>query len=344
MSFTLLLTSAGGELTPQVIRYIKASERHDIRVIAVDMRTDVPARHLADGFATVPAGNARDYASRVAEIVREEGVDLVLPCSDEEALSLARERHLIETDGCRLACVDYETLAIFSDKARCYEALAGMGLPVPRWRKAETVEALRQAIDALLAERSALVAKPAVARGGRNVFVIRKALSEARTRDGGRELHLPPAQVETHVLPALAEQLPAIVMERLREPVHDLDMLAWQGRASRIVPRRRVDSAAPNAGHLFLDSEVLYKLGAKLIEGFNLTWLYDCDLMFDDDGQPQILEINPRPSGSIAVSICAGVPLIDDLVSLAKGEAMADVPSPAGKIVLPYKALMTLPA
>ena len=34
--------------------------------------------------------------------------------------------------------------------------------------------------------------------------------------------------------------------------------------------------------------------------------------------KPQILEINPRPSGSVVVSICAGVPLIKDLIFLTK--------------------------
>ena len=35
MTFTLLLTCVGGELSPQVIRSVKASRRHDVKVIGL---------------------------------------------------------------------------------------------------------------------------------------------------------------------------------------------------------------------------------------------------------------------------------------------------------------------
>ena len=103
--------------------------------------------------------------------------------------------------------------------------------------------------------------------------------------------------------------------------------------------RKRVNSALPNEGHIIVDDNSLYELGRKLIECFSLNWLYDCDVMFGEDEKPYVLEINPRPSGSFVTSICAGVPLLDDLVSLAKGDNLTEIQTPFGQVIVPYKTL-----
>ena len=107
----------------------------------------------------------------------------------------------------------------------------------------------------------------------------------------------------------------------------------------RVVARRRIDSAVPNEGHTLVDAPELQQLGEQLIKGFNLSWLYDCDVMYDRQGNPCVLEINPRQSGSVVVSIAAGVPLLEDVVSLAKGEPLPEVDVPLGSRVVPYKSL-----
>ena len=126
------------------------------------------------------------------------------------------------------------------------------------------------------------------------------------------------------------------------EPVVDIDLLAWKGEAKHIVPRRRVNSAVPNNGHVLIDDKVLINLGERLIKIFQLSWLYDCDVMFDSKGNPCVLELNPRQSGSVAVSIAAGVPLLDDLISLAKQEKIQNVSLKINKKVVPYKSLISI--
>ena len=76
-----------------------------------------------------------------------------------------------------------------------------------------------------------------------------------------------------------------------------------------------------------------------------MSWLYDCDLMLDSKGQPCILEINPRQSGSVSVSVAAGIPLLDDLISLAKNERslISDTKHATGVRVVPYKSLYSIP-
>jgi carbamoyl-phosphate synthase large subunit len=337
MTFTVLLTCVGGELAPLMIKMLQTSVRHRVRVVGTDMREDAAGRYFADLFFTVPAGNKAGYVEALLEIVKTNAVNLIIPTADEEALALSARRSEFSALGCVLACAEHNTLRILADKADAYHHMRQAGLPIPDWIRAETSEELGAAVEKMLGTYNDVVVKPVSARGGRDVCIVTNSGGVAPA--GARESRIPSSKFFGDVLPAYGAALPAMVMPRLEEPVHDLDMLAWRGEPIRVVPRRRVSSTMPNEGHVILDAPKLIDLGERIIALFDLSWLYDCDIMFDAEGQPFILEINPRQSGSIAASVIAGVPLLDDVLSLAKGEPVPPVALPAGRIVVPFKSL-----
>ena len=47
-----------------------------------------------------------------------------------------------------------------------------------------------------------------------------------------------------------------------------------------------------------------------------LSWLFDFDVMHDKKGLPQIIEINPRQSGSIFNSLRSNFPFYKSIVDL----------------------------
>ena len=340
MSYRILLTCAGGGLAPQAIQYLRHQSRHgSIFVVAVDSSKKAAGRHFSDAFELVTDGSDPDYASRLAEIAERYAVDLVLPGSDDEALAAARNRELIERNGRKLACTNITTLETLADKMAAYKTLESAGLPVPQWRGANTIAELEFAVEQFLALGLEIAVKPAVSRGGRDVSVIRSDISGASHFGGGREVHMDIKSFKCEYLMRYAEHMPVIVMERLYEPAFDLDMLARDGILLRSLVRRRLNPAVPNDGHIIEQRSDLYDLAPQIASVFNLTWLYDCDVMLDGEGRPRILEINPRPSGSTAVAVAAGMPLLDDVISLALDETLPEVAIPYGRIIVPYLAL-----
>ena len=340
MTFTLMLTSGGGELVPQLIQHLKSSRRYDLKVVIVDAGDGGIARYMADGYKRVPFGGEPGYVNEVAEFALQQEVNLIIPGSDEEAVDLAQNRDMLESRVCKLACADVDILKLFSDKSACYERLKSLGIAVPLYKEVDSKESLEATVEYFLDQLGGCVVKPAVSRGGRNVFVLDPSLTEVQQGEGEREVHLQPEQFLPFAYDILRDEFPLVVMQRLVEPVHDLDMLGWQGDAKYVVPRKRINSAVPNSGHMFLDNQELISLGQRLVSAFNLSWLYDCDIMYDDKGVPQILEINPRPSGSSVVSMIGGVPLIEDMVALSLGEAVSDIDIPVDSFVVPYKSLI----
>ena len=119
--------------------------------------------------------------------------------------------------------------------------------------------------------------------------------------------------------------------------------LAWRAlrlrRVCDVVPRRRRNTALPNEGHEIVASPVLRDLGRDIARKLGLSWLVDCDVMFDETGAPCLLEVNPRPSHSLVVAMAAGAPLLDDMIALARGLPLAEGADPSPALVVPYRTM-----
>ena len=108
-------------------------------------------------------------------------------------------------------------------------------------------------------------------------------------------------------------------MERLSAPAYDIDVLARDGKVLRAMPRRRLNPAGiPFTGGVLTPTKPLLTLARAHHRGIQAVLALR--LRRDDRSarqRPVPIEINPRPSGSIAAAILAGVPFYDDLIALA---------------------------
>jgi carbamoyl-phosphate synthase large subunit len=314
----ILVTCAGGTLVPLSIQQLRAARGGGNFILGVDMRADVPARHFADTFETVPAAESPDYLPAIMGLVRRHGIELVVPWSDGEALELARHREDLAALGCKLACADMAALRVMENKASFYDFLSRSGIRSPWFRAVSDAAGLRAALDELIALRGVAVVKPAVSRGGRDVFILYGDDRE-RVALEGRELHIHISEFETHT-DAVLDKAPLIVMEQLYQPAYDLDIVSFQGVATSVIPRLRINpSGIPPRGNHIVPDPALIEMGRRVAESMRLSWIYDCDVMKNSDGEFCALEMNPRPSGSLAVSIAAGYPVFDDLLDIADG-------------------------
>ena len=337
MNFKILITSVGGEFGPNLILSIKNDQKISSKIIGTDIRTDAIGKHFCDFFYQVPKANDKNYIKKIVSICKKNKVDLVLPTSDEEAYTLSKNRKFIENNKTKLACTDFNTIKIFTSKDSTYKKLKQFNIPRPEYIIIKKSSQLDIEINKMLKKYREIVIKPSISRGGRNVFIISNKTKGFKIFDDRREIVTDLKNFRSKFKRDLIKSYPLIIMNKLKEPVYDLDMLAWKGKPLRIIPRKRFNSAVPNDGHIIVNDQKLIELGKKIISKFKLSWLYDCDIMYDQNNIPQILEINPRPSGSIIVSICAGVPLIRDLLFLSKGLKIKKLKLPFNKRIISYK-------
>lgn len=339
MAYTVVLTSVGLEMAADTIMRLRRSAAHEIRVVAVERRSDVNARHFADAFVCIDSWDPQAFAAGVLRVAGQYDADLVVPLVDGDALALAPSADAFAALGAKLACNRADLVATLADKLAAYRLFARVGLPVPDWRAADTREQLVAAVEQMFGLYGEVVVKPAMAQSSRGVSVVRNAIHGAQEYLGSREVHMDYDTFMTRFVDVYDALFPVVVMKRLCEPVHDLDLLAWNGEAKRVVARRRRNTALPNEGHEILDSPVLRDLGRDIANKLGLSWLVDCDVMFDEAGAPCLLEINPRPSHSLVVAIAAGAPLLDDMIALARGLPLAAAADPSPALVVPYRTM-----
>jgi carbamoylphosphate synthase large subunit len=323
---------------------MKSGKRHDIWVAGVDTNEDAAGRYFADYFETVPNGDEPGYVEAIADIVRRQNINLVLPWSDEEALSLSMNRDRIKAEGAILACTSTPILKVMNDKAATFQHLEDGGLRVPAWALTKNEDELRAATEEFQKSHGEFVVKPVVARGNRGTFVIREDADDMRHFLGSRELHMTQHEFSKNYFKEAMKNLPVMVMERLFAPAYDIDVLARAGVLLRAMPRERMNPAGvPFTGGILRPRPELMDLAEQVTAVFELDWLYDYDLMTTRDGDPVVIEVNPRPSGSIAAAILAGIPFYDDIVSLAKNEMLPAIQMPEEVAVVPYTECKIVP-
>jgi predicted ATP-grasp superfamily ATP-dependent carboligase len=102
-----------------------------------------------------------------------------------------------------------------------------------------------------------------------------------------------------------------MVMPMLDSPAYDVDVLSVDGKAKAALVRRRTNPAGiPFTGNHIIANTDIMDYCLKIADALGLDALHDIDLLTDKSGQPCLLEVNPRPSGSVSSAHAAGFPIV----------------------------------
>lgn len=159
----MLVTGIGGNVGQGIVRNIRATE-YAIKVVGCNVTAFSSGNYLVDTFYTVPYAFNPDYISRIASIVKQEGVDLIIPSTDYEVYYLALYRSLL---GCQVAASEVETARIYLDKLETFyhhsrHGIAFAASMLPSEYRGEFAEC---------------IAKPKAGRGSRGLHLNPKDLS-----------------------------------------------------------------------------------------------------------------------------------------------------------------------
>jgi len=319
---TFLCTCAGGATVPALVAELRRSELFDFRVLGVDARPPVAAQRLLDGVFPALLGRDPGYVPALCEVIRREKVDVLLPGSDEEAFAVAAGLPAIAAAGAKAIVSPRPVLDLIADKHRTYRSLEAAGVPVPEYALAADAAAVREAVLGYGFPRRTVVFKPVAGRGGRGLYVLCGADAPPAWLGGGaRERRLEGFDPTVEAIAPLLEG-PTLVMPCLAAPAYDADILAL-GRGRHVVAvRRRANPAGiPFTGNTLLADPAVRAYCGDVARVLGLDALHDIDLMTGPDGRPVVLEVNPRPSGSMVSTLAAGFPLLDWAVARLLGVA-----------------------
>jgi carbamoyl-phosphate synthase large subunit len=284
---TVLVTGAGGPAGVAVIRALMAAGQ---RVVAVDADGLAVGLRLAQRSAVLPRADDSTFIERLRELAFETGARALVSTVADELAVLARARTDLEDVGLETWVPDPAAVQACTDKWQFAQVLTRCHLagPATNLGSAEGVP-------------GPWIVKPRFGRGSRDVYAVDEP-------DGL-------AWVLTQV------QEP-IVQTRLRGREFTVDALVDRnGRLAGAVPRWRLETKAgiSTKGRTFADGDLVAGV-AELLASVGLQGPANVQGFVDADGHPVFIEVNPRFSGGLPLSLAAGADLVGEYVRAIFGE------------------------
>ncbi len=316
MKCRVLLTCVGGTLMPDLLLSLKKDPVLSPFLIGIDASEKAAGRFFVDAFHQTPMGHEKNYVEAVLKIVAQEQATLVLPCSDQEAFRLAAAEERLREAGAVLVTSPASILELIQDKGATYRTLEKAGLRVPAYVVASSFTELKTALREFGYPERSLVIKPTQGRGGRGFHLLigKNQSVPDWLGSGQREMRHETPPSEEELLQWVSS--PQLVMPLLNAPAYDVDVLADHGKArAALVRRRNNPTGIPFTGNRIVSDPNIRNYSLEIAEALQLDSLHDLDLMTDDEGLPCLLEVNPRPSGSVAAAHAAGYPVMAAVIA-----------------------------
>jgi carbamoyl-phosphate synthase large subunit len=332
----LLITCVGGATMTSLIRCLRGSDNFNYILIGVDSISAGNANGLLDSYYKVPRGNHSEYVEKLLEIALKEKVEFILPGSDEEAISISRKIGMFNNVGIEAIVSSIDVLELISNKMETYKLLSNHDIKTPEYEVINSVEELKLALNKYRYPKNTVISKPSNGRGGRGLYVFEGMdTPPSWLGSGKREVRVGKDHITDDLLKEIA-QGECLVMPMLTTPAYDVDVMAIKGDVEAIVVRKRINpSGIPFQGNIILCNKAIEKYCIGIAKILNLDGLHDIDLMTDDEGNACIIEVNPRPSGSLAATLIAGVPMIDIAILSLLKQKIPSVNIEDGITVLP---------
>ena len=313
----ILITSVGGTLTPLLIKHLKNDKQlKGIYVVGIDKRNLKPKDLLLDKFYKISTANSKNYIRRILNISIKEKINLIVPYSDNEAFKISKNIAFFKKNKISVMVNNYSTIKKIINKEKTFNILKKNNVYLPKFKIVKNVSELKKNFIFFDYPLKSLILKPVKGIGGRGVIILKgkKDKIQSWVGKGKREKIFNPNK--TYLTKKLFKYGSLMMMEVLKKPVYDVDNLSFNHKHISIIRKRINPNGIPYKGNILSKNNKIISYCKKITKILNLKFLTDIDLITDKFNNPCLLEINPRPSGSIATNYLAQIPLFSYAIAL----------------------------
>ncbi|KHN49735.1 ATP-grasp domain-containing protein [Pectobacterium fontis] len=276
--------------------------RADVTIFASHRHERNEILSLADQAFLEP----KDAAERLAFIlttIKTHGIHAIH--AGKHGRWCENHRHDIESLGVKLTTgtTHPESLLIADDKVSFAHKMEAEGLAVVPSIRVSSVDELRQQLAAAPFSGAPLCVKPVTGIYGMGFWRFDDSASPMAVFTHPERRQVAPAHY-LQAQEAAGNFTPLVLMPYLPGPEYSVDMLVEKGTVLAAVARRKVGALQylENRGDA-------YHLAIACAELMQADGLVNVQTRHNNDGVPQLLEINMRPSGGIGYTRFSGVNL-----------------------------------
>ena len=322
MDIKFLMTCIGGALSRVVVQSLLTSDCFNYKIYGVDAeKVHEDTRKFFLNTEIVPNGNDDEYIDKLLYLVEIWGIDVFWPASDDEVQMVSAHRQKLQALNCHVLMGSMEVISKLNDKGKVYDILNKSGIYVPPYAVGTNEMDVWKAMCEFGYPNKTVVVKPTNGRGNRglNIFTGHDMPSKWLGAGMRESKHQPNAVSSAEHLEGMLEKR-TMIMPALREPAYDVDVLGGDAKEAQVIVRKRNNpSGIPFNGNVIVTDFKIQEYCRSIAEVLKLDSLFDMDLLTGHNGAC-LLEINPRPSGSLAVSLFAGFKMLDAAVANLYGK------------------------
>lgn len=321
---TVLLTAAGSPSAPGLIQCLKNNGERTVKVVGTDMKADATINQMVDVVRLVPPASAEDYVDTLIQVCKEEKVDVLIPGISQELPKLQARKDEFESNGTKVSVSDGNGLLIANDKIALYEYMKANGFHIPRFKVVKSLDEFAEACHSIGYPEKAVCVKMKDGSGSRGIRILDPSKSRFDIFSGEKPNSFFTTYEDMISILQEAEQIPELmVMDYLPGMEYSVDLLADHGKTLYIVGRESnvIQASIPQEATLAYNEEA-YQLSKAIVESLKLDGNVDLDFKFDEQGHPQLMEINPRLAATLSVIAAGGCNLLYLRVKQLLGEEM----------------------
>ena len=300
---TVLVTAAGNQYMLGLVDCLKNNGERNIRLIAADMSNDPTILQMMDVLYQVPKATDPAYVDVLLDICQKEHVDVVIPVMSAELVALVENKGRFEEIGTKVSVADLRSIEISNNKLKLYQFMKENGMEIPKFAPLRNTNELDEAFSKAGYPNNAVCAKATELSGSRGIRIIDPTKSRFDILFGEKPNSFYISYEEFKQILSEREDMPEMmVMEALPGDEFSVDLVADHGKVVYMAARQSnsIIASIPQEATLFHE-EKAYEICRTIIEKLGLDGNADLDFRYDKNGNPVLMEINPRVAATMAI-------------------------------------------
>lgn len=295
----ILITGVGSTTGISVIKGLRKQNEFDVKIIGTDINQKemIAGSSFCDSFYKVPKAIDKSYITTLLNICEKEKIQVLIPIIDPELLFISENKDKFKKIGVKVIVSEPETIRICNDKYLTFQFFKNNNIPTSNTFMANDIKNP----DSLVFP---VFVKPLDGISSKDAFMVNSL----------EELIIAERRIEN-----------LVVQEFLEGEEYTTDIIAdFEGNIFAVVPRLRIKTKAGISykGKTCHD-DCLIKWGKQIAELLKIIGPANIQCMVSGD-RVSYFEVNPRFSGSLPLTIAAGVNSPLWILKLLNGETQPD--------------------
>jgi carbamoyl-phosphate synthase large subunit len=317
----VLVTGVGAPGTKGTLYSLRRNfDKRTIRTIGTDILDDVVGKYLCDKFYKIPEPANESFIHTLLDICKKERVDVILPQVTNELFKLSEFSEDFSKNGTNVAVSGKEAIDLSNNKYALMKRIQSSTLSrlAPKFFAANSIYDLKDRVERLGFPEKPFVVKPPISSGMRGLRIVDNSIDSKKDLYTKKpdNVHTRLEELERIIGTSFPE---LVVMEYLPGNEYSVDTLSTEDPV--VVPRRRDSIRTGITFNATAEKNTtIIESSKKLVKLLKLEYASGFQIKSNADGEPKIIECNPRVQGTMVLSTLAGANIVYGAVKLALGE------------------------